>query len=180
VTAQVSLYPLRQQALSPAIEEACKALEEHGLEHQVSLMSTLVWGEVGEVFAALKEAFERAAQYGGTVMVVTISNACPLPKADERGCAIASKPSLKLYQRCFRHRRVARGDSGWRSHLTKSAYCGKLIIEHVNTARGAWRARLRGGPGWQIADSRWQIALTVYEPSAISHRPSANASTLGT
>ena len=83
MTAQVSLYPLRQQALSPAIEEVCRTLEEHGLEHEIGPMSTLVWGRTEEVFAALKEAFERAARYGGAVMVVTISNACPWPEAEK-------------------------------------------------------------------------------------------------
>jgi uncharacterized protein YqgV (UPF0045/DUF77 family) len=40
-------------------------------------MSTVVEGTSGDVFAALQRAFETAAQTGATVMVVTVSNACP-------------------------------------------------------------------------------------------------------
>lgn len=43
-------------------------------------MSTLVSGEDNAVFAALKEAFQEVAQQGDVVMVVTLSNACPLPE----------------------------------------------------------------------------------------------------
>jgi len=41
-------------------------------------MSTLVRGPLEEVFAGLADAF-RAAAEGGTVLVATVSNACPLP-----------------------------------------------------------------------------------------------------
>lgn len=78
VSAQVSLYPLRQAHLSPAIREAAQALAEYGLDAQAGLMSTLVRGEDTTVFAALREAFRRASELGDTVMVVTLSNACPL------------------------------------------------------------------------------------------------------
>jgi microcompartment protein CcmL/EutN len=40
-------------------------------------MSTLVTGDVAAVFAALRHAFDAAAEHGGTVMVATVSNACP-------------------------------------------------------------------------------------------------------
>jgi len=79
IAAQVSLYPLRQDHLSPAIGELVGAFQEHGLEARMGPMSTLVWGNDEEVFAALKEGFRRAAARGEIVMVVTLSNACPLP-----------------------------------------------------------------------------------------------------
>ena len=41
-------------------------------------MSTPRDGGGGNVFAALHEAFERAAATGHVVMTVTISNACPV------------------------------------------------------------------------------------------------------
>jgi len=44
-------------------------------------MSTLIAGEDAEVFAALQEAFHCAAEQGQVVMVVTFSNACPVPGA---------------------------------------------------------------------------------------------------
>jgi uncharacterized protein YqgV (UPF0045/DUF77 family) len=80
ITAQVSLYPLRQISIGPAIREAVHALRQHGLETRIGEMSTLVWGEERAVFAALQEAFHQAAAHGDAVMAVTLSNACPSPK----------------------------------------------------------------------------------------------------
>ena len=78
VSAQVSLYPLGQTDLDPAIGAVWKALGAHGLGYQAGTMSTLVEGEDVEVFAALREGFAGAADLGGAVMVVTVSNACPV------------------------------------------------------------------------------------------------------
>lgn len=80
VSAQVSLYPLRQISIGPAIREVVRVFREYGLENRVGVMSTLVWGEEQAVFAALQEAFHRAAARGDTVMTVTLSNACPSPE----------------------------------------------------------------------------------------------------
>ena len=77
VTAQVSLYPLRQVSIGPAIHEAMRVFREHGLETHMGVMSTVVWGEEQAVFAALQEAFHRATERGDAVMVITLSNACP-------------------------------------------------------------------------------------------------------
>jgi uncharacterized protein YqgV (UPF0045/DUF77 family) len=80
ITAQVSVYPLRQVSIGPAIRKAVRVFRQHGLETRVGAMSTLVWGEETAVFAALKEAFHQAAESGDAVMVVALSNACPLPE----------------------------------------------------------------------------------------------------
>ena len=80
ITAQVSLYPLRQKSVGSAVREAVRVLREHGLETRIGEMSTLAWGEEQVVFAALQEAFCRAAERGDTVMVVALSNACPSPE----------------------------------------------------------------------------------------------------
>ena len=79
ITAQVSLYPLRQASIGPAIREAVRGLCQRGLKVRIGEMSTLVWGEEQAVFAALEEAFHQAAESGDTVMAVTLSNACPMP-----------------------------------------------------------------------------------------------------
>jgi len=76
-SAQVSIYPLRQERLGPAIDAVRKALEAHGLKPQVGPMSTIVSGECDLIFAALHEAFAGAAAKGDVVMTVTLSNACP-------------------------------------------------------------------------------------------------------
>jgi uncharacterized protein YqgV (UPF0045/DUF77 family) len=80
VSAQVSLYPLRQASIGPAIRETVRVFRERGLETRMGTMSTLVWGEEQAVFAALQEAFHKAAGYGDMVMIVTLSNACPSPE----------------------------------------------------------------------------------------------------
>lgn len=81
VHAQVSLYPLRQARLGPAIDALREALEEAGLDVRPGPMSTLVGGEADRLFAALGTAFEAAARRGDVVLVVTVSNACPVEPA---------------------------------------------------------------------------------------------------
>ncbi len=78
VSAQISLYPLGQSSLGPAIEAAVEALGSRDLDCDVGSMSTVVTGEVEVVFEALRDAFQAAAAHGGTVMVCTVSNACPV------------------------------------------------------------------------------------------------------
>lgn len=85
ISAQVSVYPLGQQDLAPAIEAVWQVFQKHGLYYEPGIMSTLAQGEEEAVFVALREAFHAASQYGATVMVATVSNACPrLPPKRER------------------------------------------------------------------------------------------------
>ncbi|MHB1295653.1 MAG: YkoF family thiamine/hydroxymethylpyrimidine-binding protein [Anaerolineae bacterium] len=79
ISAQLSLYPLGQQDLAPAIQAVVDALSARSLPVEVGAMSTLTWGDDEVVFGALREAFAAAAAFGGAVLHVTISNACPLP-----------------------------------------------------------------------------------------------------
>jgi uncharacterized protein YqgV (UPF0045/DUF77 family) len=78
VAAQVSLYPLRQPGISSQIERAIAVFSEHGLKVTPGSMSTVVSGDYDRMFDALKQAFREAAEQGETVMVVTLSNACPV------------------------------------------------------------------------------------------------------
>jgi uncharacterized protein YqgV (UPF0045/DUF77 family) len=79
ISAQVSVYPLRQESIGPAIREAVRVFRTCGMDTRVGEMSTLVCGEEGALFDALRQAFHRAAERGDTVMTVTLSNACPEP-----------------------------------------------------------------------------------------------------
>jgi len=85
-SAQISLYPLRQAHLGPAIESVRATFAAHGLQAEVGSMSTVVVGDAGTIFAALADAFDKAAQSGQAVMTVTVSNACPIERqpADRR------------------------------------------------------------------------------------------------
>jgi uncharacterized protein YqgV (UPF0045/DUF77 family) len=81
VSAQVSLYPLRQARLGPAVSKALEAFSARGLEVRPGTMSTVIAGDSNAVFDALKAAFESAAAIGDVVMVASISNCCPAPAA---------------------------------------------------------------------------------------------------
>lgn len=76
--ARISLYPLRQDRLGPAIEALRATLEAAGFAPRVGAMSTAVVGEDTAIFAALAEGFGRAAALGHVVMTITVSNACPV------------------------------------------------------------------------------------------------------
>ncbi len=79
IAAQVSLYPLHQASLSPAIEESLRIFRKHGLEVEPGAMSTIITGNDEAVFAALQEAFHYVAEQEHVVMIVTFSNAYPVP-----------------------------------------------------------------------------------------------------
>jgi len=78
ISAQVSIYPLRQSYFSPTIEKATETFRKHGLTVDVGTMSTIVSGEDKAVFEALREAFMDIAEKGALVMMVTFSNTCPV------------------------------------------------------------------------------------------------------
>lgn len=78
IAAQVSLYPLRQESLAPAIDEALEVFGEYDLDVKPGAMSSVIVGHDTAVFGALQEALRRAAGQGEIVMVVTFSNACPV------------------------------------------------------------------------------------------------------
>jgi uncharacterized protein YqgV (UPF0045/DUF77 family) len=84
VSAQISIYPLRQEHLTPAVEAVQQVLRNSGLSVEPGLMSTYVMGEDQVVFAALQESFARACSTGHVVMTVTLSNACPVPGGSAR------------------------------------------------------------------------------------------------
>jgi uncharacterized protein YqgV (UPF0045/DUF77 family) len=77
ITAQVSLYPLGQEDLSPAIDEVLRIFQECELKVKPGPMSTLISSSDEKIFAALQAAFQRTAGKGQVVMAVTFSNACP-------------------------------------------------------------------------------------------------------
>ena len=79
ISAQIAVYPLRQERLTPAVMAVREALDDHGLQAEPGPMSTYVVGDDAVMFAALQDAFARVSGMGHVVMTVTISNACPIP-----------------------------------------------------------------------------------------------------
>jgi tRNA-Thr(GGU) m(6)t(6)A37 methyltransferase TsaA len=83
ITAQFSLYPLRRESLSPAIDDALRICREHSLDVEPGAMSSLIIGDDTVIFAALQEVFRRVAEQGQVVMVTTFSNACPVERTTQ-------------------------------------------------------------------------------------------------
>ena len=80
ISAQVSLYPLRQQSLAPAIDRTLAIFKNSALQVSPGAMSSIVSGEDDILFDALREAFRAASAEGDVVMAVTFSNACPVER----------------------------------------------------------------------------------------------------
>ena len=78
ISAQVSLYPLRQAQLTPGISKVSDILRTSGLDIRPGSMSTVIVGDSERIFDALKSAFQSAASLGDVVMVVSFSNCCPV------------------------------------------------------------------------------------------------------
>jgi len=79
ISAQVSVYPLRQVEIRGPIDEALATLHRYDVQVRSGEMSTQIWGEENNVFAALQSAFRGVAEGSDVVMVVIVSNACPKP-----------------------------------------------------------------------------------------------------
>ena len=73
---QVSIYPLREESLSPALNKFWDKLKERKLKFEVNSFSTIIWGEEDEIFDFLKEVWKEVTKDRSIVMVVTLSNAC--------------------------------------------------------------------------------------------------------
>lgn len=78
-SAQIAIYPLRQDRLTPAVTAVQAALTAGGLHTEPGPMSTMVVGDSDAIFAALARAFAGASALGHVVMTITVSNACPIP-----------------------------------------------------------------------------------------------------
>ena len=77
INLQLSVYPLRQPHLRPAIEAALKAAGKEGVHITAGRLSTFVRGDEPAVFAALRAAFRAAGSSGPTVAVATLSSGVP-------------------------------------------------------------------------------------------------------
>ena len=82
-SAQISVYPLGREDLSPTINEALEIFRKHGVEVRPGPMSTVVVGDSRAVLSSLEEAYRRLAAKNRLVVVATISNAC-IPSGSDR------------------------------------------------------------------------------------------------
>ncbi|MFA5517812.1 MAG: YkoF family thiamine/hydroxymethylpyrimidine-binding protein [Spirochaetota bacterium] len=75
---EVSLYPLGTNDLGTSISRFISILEEHGCHVETGSMSTLVTADSSVLFDAMKQAYEHVSSKGGVVVVMKISNTCPV------------------------------------------------------------------------------------------------------
>lgn len=81
IQAEASLYPLRTDTVGRTINDFLEDLECAGLVVQQGNMSSTLAGDVELVFAALGKAFQGVASRCPVVLILKISNACPLGDA---------------------------------------------------------------------------------------------------
>lgn len=93
ISVQLSLYPLRQAHLGPAIASALEVFRARGLDVTPGTMSTVIAGGIDAVFDGLKASFQAAAAAGDVVMVASISNCCPAPVADRQNQTHSARTS---------------------------------------------------------------------------------------
>jgi len=79
VSVQFSVYPLRDIHLSPAIEKAAKILRDSNLPVTVGSMSSVTYGNSEVIFKAFQEIYDVLAADYHVVIMMTLSNACPVP-----------------------------------------------------------------------------------------------------
>ena len=78
IQAEASLYPLGTIEIGEAIDCFTEKLTEAGLDVCKGDMSTTMTGEAADVFAALGKAFTGVARENAVVLVLKLSNACPM------------------------------------------------------------------------------------------------------
>ena len=79
VEAQFSIYPLREEHLSPAINKTVKIIKSFGLPVESGSMSSITYGESEKVFKAMQKVMDTVGENRHLVLIVTFSNACPVP-----------------------------------------------------------------------------------------------------
>jgi len=77
VQAEMSLYPLRTDAVGGVIRRFVDELKGDDLTVREGAMSTTLAGGVDEVLAAVGNAFKGVAHDHEGVLVLKVSNACP-------------------------------------------------------------------------------------------------------
>ena len=78
IEADVSLYPLGEEEVIHPVHDFWEGLKKHGCTIEHCQASTLVAGESNQVFEAVRLGYEEAVQKSGCVLIMKISNACPL------------------------------------------------------------------------------------------------------
>ena len=78
IEADVSLYPLAEEHLKHPVHDFVHLIEQHGCSVENGPTSSIVKGESEQLFEALRKGYEQAALKSGCVLIIKISNVCPL------------------------------------------------------------------------------------------------------
>lgn len=81
IQAEVSLYPLKTEALEDSVRRFIEELMQSGISVSPGGMSTRIAGESEELFRVISRCFAEACDREEVILVATFSNACP-PLAD--------------------------------------------------------------------------------------------------
>ncbi|NPV27392.1 MAG: hypothetical protein HPY81_08125 [Firmicutes bacterium] len=75
ICAEVSLYPLKTNQASEIINESLTTLDRQNVDYKVGSISTHIHGNAEQVWASLRQLFDKAQAASEVSMVVTITNA---------------------------------------------------------------------------------------------------------
>jgi uncharacterized protein YqgV (UPF0045/DUF77 family) len=76
IAIQVSLYPLEQEDINRALEIFWEYLRENDIDHRITPLSTLAWGEDEDhLYKMIFKAYKEARKQGPVVMVTTVTTA---------------------------------------------------------------------------------------------------------
>ncbi len=82
IQAEVSVYPLGTDKIGELVNNFIDELKNSGLVFSSGPMSTILSGDADSVFDSLREAFKNIALDNQTMLIMKISNACPVGKTE--------------------------------------------------------------------------------------------------
>lgn len=78
VQAEVSLYPLRTKEISPTLDSFIETIKTDAIVVETGAMSSRITGDIAEMFLALASGFAAVAKDQEVVLIIKVSNACPV------------------------------------------------------------------------------------------------------
>jgi len=78
IQAEISLYPFGVEHLGQPVREFVAALKHEGFEVNTGSMSSTLTGDSTAFFSSLDKVFTRTAEKYPCVLVLKVSNVCPV------------------------------------------------------------------------------------------------------
>lgn len=77
IAAEIAYYPLAEQNFAEIIGELIEKLPKNNIEYVYTPMSTILYGMIEDVLAAIKGVIEEFFARYQSILEVKFSNACP-------------------------------------------------------------------------------------------------------